>query len=568
MGNILSARWNKSDPKDRRFSSASSRQQKIIIKQLRETQHRKKKSIKTKKYINKIVPIAVLESKSNSNENSKRTSSALNSRDDRKRSKEGSSRISQKCSQHEVDTSVPKADTNMPKAELNDLRDANEELNLKAALTHPTISKFLRDFMRAQNSCNLLDFYLDAVEIRCLNSGRYYKEAYELYLSVTKKYILENATDPINLSPRFKEMIAGTLLNPRKISSTEVLLGVVTKRKLGGRFYLGKKVLEGLLLAQYEALFAISMDSWRPFCESDIFSSLLLKKEIRTTLVLERPRWRSEDSSGFASIMGSDKASILGSSSRKNSECNNSLGFLMSSRSKSNTKHHSFTFESRNPSLQVPRSKSVGYSRRGSNHLIASVRALMGTSAQSAQQQPHPKYIQPALPNPNRDPFPLRPLRRESSPLPGTPDEVIPDEGAMAALEDQTIVGMSSDVLESKKVVNGLKVADRGHKIEIANPTVKTALVRASSFFEDEFNMKSNSEGDINVFNFSRSNLTGNLNLEPIHVCKSGKENEEIDVNTPMRRKAIDGYDVDEDNVYKHGDKEEEVAVNTPMRVH
>jgi hypothetical protein len=206
MGNILSTRWN--NPKERRFSSASSRQQKIIIRQLRETQNRKKKSIKTKKNINKVVPIAVLESKSGSSEKSKRKGSngtGNNSRDDRKGSK-GASRISQQCSQEhlrndqEVDTSMrQKVDTSLLKAELNDRRDANEELNLKAALTHPTIVKFLRDFMMAQNSCNLLDFYLDAVEIRCLNSGRYYKEAHELYLSVTGKYILENASDPINL---------------------------------------------------------------------------------------------------------------------------------------------------------------------------------------------------------------------------------------------------------------------------------------------------------------------------------------------------------------------------------
>jgi hypothetical protein len=110
------------------------------------------------------------------------------------------------------------------------------------------------------------------------------------------------------------------------------------------------------------------MDSWRPFCESDIFSSLLLKKEIRTTLVLERPRWRSENSSGFASIMGSDKQNLFDSGSSRNNferKGSNSLGFLLSSRSKSYTKHQSFTYKSRNPSLQVPRSKSVGYSRRG-----------------------------------------------------------------------------------------------------------------------------------------------------------------------------------------------------------
>jgi hypothetical protein len=147
MGNILPTR-KKEDPKERRFSSASSRQQKVIIKQLRETQNRKKKSVrKGKKNINKIVPIAI-ECKSDENCKTKQ------SRDDRKISKD----VEERKEEIEIDR-----------------RDANEELNLKAALTHPTIVKFLRAFMLAQNSSNLLDFYLDAVEIRGLFSGRYYK---------------------------------------------------------------------------------------------------------------------------------------------------------------------------------------------------------------------------------------------------------------------------------------------------------------------------------------------------------------------------------------------------------
>lgn len=48
-----------------------------------------------------------------------------------------------------------------------------EENNLKSALTHPTILKFLKAFMTAQSTDSTLDFYLDVVEIRGLQRNRY-----------------------------------------------------------------------------------------------------------------------------------------------------------------------------------------------------------------------------------------------------------------------------------------------------------------------------------------------------------------------------------------------------------
>lgn len=57
-------------------------------------------------------------------------------------------------------------------------RALKEETNLKAALTHPTILKFLKAFMIAQSADNMLDFYLDVAEIRGLNRSRYLKGQY------------------------------------------------------------------------------------------------------------------------------------------------------------------------------------------------------------------------------------------------------------------------------------------------------------------------------------------------------------------------------------------------------
>ena len=48
-------------------------------------------------------------------------------------------------------------------------RDQKEDNSLRHALTHPTIQKFLRDFMVAQSSESILNFYLDVIEILALN---------------------------------------------------------------------------------------------------------------------------------------------------------------------------------------------------------------------------------------------------------------------------------------------------------------------------------------------------------------------------------------------------------------
>ena len=48
-------------------------------------------------------------------------------------------------------------------------RDQKEDNSLRHALIHPTIQKFLKDFMVAQSSESILNFYLDVLEILALN---------------------------------------------------------------------------------------------------------------------------------------------------------------------------------------------------------------------------------------------------------------------------------------------------------------------------------------------------------------------------------------------------------------
>ena len=48
---------------------------------------------------------------------------------------------------------------------------------------------------------------------------------------------------------------------------------------MGKKHVLDKKVLEGLQFALYEVFFEIKSGSWMPFSESDVFASLLQRKE-------------------------------------------------------------------------------------------------------------------------------------------------------------------------------------------------------------------------------------------------------------------------------------------------
>lgn len=72
--------------------------------------------------------------------------------------------------------------------------DSKDERSLKLALTHPTISKFLKDFMIAQGCGDLLDFYLDIVEIRSKIRRFLHKEAYDLWIMLANKVSDSTAT--------------------------------------------------------------------------------------------------------------------------------------------------------------------------------------------------------------------------------------------------------------------------------------------------------------------------------------------------------------------------------------
>lgn len=131
-------------------SCASSRQQDISIEQLREPQNKQSsKSNASRHNVQKIVPMTLSVTSS--------ALSAQNKTDDlKKEAKQKSIYVQRK---------------ELERAK----RNLKEENNLKFALTHPTILKFLKAFMIAQSADNMLDFYLDVAEIRGLNRSRHFK---------------------------------------------------------------------------------------------------------------------------------------------------------------------------------------------------------------------------------------------------------------------------------------------------------------------------------------------------------------------------------------------------------
>ena len=130
---------------------SSNRQQFLVIQQLRESHRKKDASTRGKIKLKKIVPLAISVSpnKASNGDN------GLAQPNERARLKE-------------------------LKAAERAARSMVEENNLKSALTHPTILKFLKAFMVAQSTDNMLDFYLDVAEIRGLHRRRYTKGSYSV----------------------------------------------------------------------------------------------------------------------------------------------------------------------------------------------------------------------------------------------------------------------------------------------------------------------------------------------------------------------------------------------------
>mmetsp|Transcript_557 Transcript_557/g.633 ORF Transcript_557/g.633 Transcript_557/m.633 type:complete len:675 (+) Transcript_557:319-2343(+) len=177
----------------------------------------------------------------------------------------------------------------------------NSDQSLKSALTHPTILNFLYSFMIAQSTDRSLDFYLDVVKILDLDRKKCYRESYNLWLLLVPKYVSVNATHPMSIGQSMKNEICGKLLNSAQGSESRSPIARIRDTFEAKR--IDKRIIDMLELAQNEVFLSIKLDSWRPFCKSDIFISLLGKKEIRTTVAI------SQEGNGFESVYSSKNSS-------------------------------------------------------------------------------------------------------------------------------------------------------------------------------------------------------------------------------------------------------------------
>lgn len=181
------------------FSSASSRQQHVIIEQLRELQSKSPSKLNAnRRKCQKVVPLAISVA-------TQRSSADMKIDDHKKETR--------RRSDHQLKREIERSK-----------RTVKEENNLKAALTHPTILKFLKAFMIAQSADNMLDFYLDVAEIRGLNRSRYFKG---LYPAIIVLFF-------ITVCAVFRHYLC---FFPSKFYVSLLVLSVLLQGKKGGRLF-------------------------------------------------------------------------------------------------------------------------------------------------------------------------------------------------------------------------------------------------------------------------------------------------------------------------------------------
>ena len=112
------------------------------------------------------------------------------------------------------------------------------EKNLKISLTHPTIVKYLRVFMREQGETQeyLLNYYLDAAKVRDMfkDNG---SEFIELLNDLVTNYVAKDGKFAVPINERFRHMI---LMNYTHESTRTF-------------------AIEGIKLAQYEVFYVIQV---------------------------------------------------------------------------------------------------------------------------------------------------------------------------------------------------------------------------------------------------------------------------------------------------------------------
>jgi hypothetical protein len=131
--------------------------------------------------------------------------------------------------------------------------------------------------MEEQNSTKYLSFYLDATNIRNKYKDNDYDDAYNLMIIFTDKYLNDNSDSYIEISEKPLKLLIKTskILNEHKDDNDNSI-------KISN----GNIWVEGIRMAQYEIFFIIQEKFWLPFCESDLYDTMIKRKEVRTMISL------------------------------------------------------------------------------------------------------------------------------------------------------------------------------------------------------------------------------------------------------------------------------------------
>ena len=156
--------------------------------------------------------------------------------------------------------------------------------NLKTALTHPTILKFFNMYMIECSSTKYLSFYLDATVIRDVYKDNDYSNALELMIVFYKKYLNDDSNDYVEIREKPRKLLeqCNKIINEHKDDYDTTTTNNNNSMMISNT----NLWIEGIRMAQYEVFFIIQEKFWLPFCESELYNTMIKRKEVRTMISL------------------------------------------------------------------------------------------------------------------------------------------------------------------------------------------------------------------------------------------------------------------------------------------
>jgi len=204
--------------------------------------------------------------------------------------------------------------------------------NLKLALTHPTIVRTFRSWLKTSlcnhELSNALDFYLSSVHLRRTHKEGSSLEAAAMFYEIVKRHLSHKADLPVVIKSHHKRVMLSCcddVVMGNK-SSTAVNTPTESEHERSGRSIVDTEAdsdghnfsgsnnnsrhaddsgngsgsshqlkhlsstigiwIQALRLCEYEIFFVLRETAWLPFCDSPEYSAMILRKEVRMMITL------------------------------------------------------------------------------------------------------------------------------------------------------------------------------------------------------------------------------------------------------------------------------------------